>query len=91
MIIIYLKQKNIHEIVIQKALKAADPDGNTKTTLTGLVSSITPRQLDRTGHKDRVAIRKEVQHVKENNPNLTNALPRSVSLSCAIVILLGIA
>ena len=66
------EQKNIHEIVIQKALKAADPDGNTKTTLTGLVSSITPRQLDRTGHKDRVAIRKEVQHVKENNPNLTN-------------------
>ena len=66
------EQKNIHEIVIQNALKAADPDGNTKTTLTGLVSSITPRQLDRTGHKDRVAIRKEVQHVKENNPNLTN-------------------
>ena len=65
-------QKNIHEIVIQNALKAADPDGNTKTTLTGLVSSITPRQLDRTGHKDRVAIRKEVQNVKENNPNLTN-------------------
>ena len=65
-------RKNIHEHVIKDALKAADRDGNTKTTLTGLVSSITPRQLDITGHKDRVALRKEVQRVKENNPNLTN-------------------